>query len=173
MAPRPTDRPTGDDPLEDMTNLLAFPLGWIGWRFNAAGQLVEVRLWDEPPLAWPEDSSPPSRDLRERLSSYLKGHPVAFDCPLAPSGTTFQRQVWETLRQQVAWGRVLTYGELAGLSGYPRAARAVGTAMKLNPWPLVVPCHRVIAQGGPGGYFGRLDWKRFFLRLEGVCLPGG
>jgi methylated-DNA-[protein]-cysteine S-methyltransferase len=66
----------------------------------------------------------------------------------------FRRSVLETLRAQVPWGETVTYGELAALAGRPRAARAVGTVMASNPFPFVVPCHRVVASNGIGGYGG-------------------
>ncbi len=86
----------------------------------------------------------------------------------------FRRTVLETLRREVPWGETVTYGELAAMGGRPRAARAVGTAMASNPVPLVIPCHRVVASNGLGGYGGadgRPDLKRALLALEGVHVP--
>ena len=62
----------------------------------------------------------------------------------------FHRTVLETLRREVGWGEVVTYGELAALAGRPGAARAVGAAMATNPLPFVIPCHRVVASAGGG-----------------------
>ena len=78
----------------------------------------------------------------------------------------------ETLAREVGWGETVTYGELADLAGRPRAARAAGSAMRDNPLPFVIPCHRVVAAGGRiGGYGGgrnAVDLKRTLLAREGV-----
>jgi O-6-methylguanine DNA methyltransferase len=71
----------------------------------------------------------------------------------------------------VPYGEVRTYGWLAEKIGEPRAARGVGSALRGNPIPLVVPCHRIVAEGGGlGGFRAGLDWKRALLELEGVRL---
>jgi len=84
----------------------------------------------------------------------------------------FRRLVLETLAREVGWGETVTYGELAELAGRPGAARAVGGAMRANPVPFVIPCHRVVAAGGRiGGYGGGRDavgLKRSLLAREGV-----
>jgi methylated-DNA-[protein]-cysteine S-methyltransferase len=105
----------------------------------------------------------------QRLHSYFAGEPTSFaDVQLDLEGTTpFQRDAAEVLRS-VPWGEVVTYGELAELAGYPRAARAAGTFCAHNRFSLFLPCHRVVGAGGIGGY-GSLgvDYKRKLLRLEG------
>lgn len=85
--------------------------------------------------------------------------------------TPFQRRVYRALRT-VPRGRTVTYGELARRLGAPGAARAVAGAMARNPVPLVIPCHRVMAAGGLGGFSaaGGTDLKRRMLVLEGVAL---
>ena len=81
----------------------------------------------------------------------------------------------ETLVREVGWGETVSYGELAEMAGRPRAARAVGTAMRSNPLPFVIPCHRVVAAGGRiGGYGGgrnAVELKRALLAREGVTFP--
>lgn len=80
--------------------------------------------------------------------------------------TPFQRKVYAVLRKVPA-GKTITYGELAKRAGYPSAARAVGTAMKKNRLPLVIPCHRVLpAGGGLGEYSAGKQWKRWLLEWE-------
>jgi methylated-DNA-[protein]-cysteine S-methyltransferase len=76
----------------------------------------------------------------------------------------------EVLMGSVPPGNVITYGELAVLAGRAGAARAVGTAMSSNPVPIFVPCHRVVAAGGPGGFGSGLEHKRELLALEGYEL---
>ena len=82
--------------------------------------------------------------------------------------TPFQRNVYAVLRK-IPVGKTVTYGELAKRAGYLGAARAVGTAMKKNRLPLVIPCHRVIpASGGLGEYAAGKKWKRFLLAWEKI-----
>jgi methylated-DNA-[protein]-cysteine S-methyltransferase len=77
--------------------------------------------------------------------------------------------VLDTLVRDVPWGETVTYGELADMVGAPRAARAVGNVMAHNPVPIVIPCHRVVAAGGIGGYgVAGVETKRSLLALEGV-----
>ena len=106
--------------------------------------------------------------LADRLTRYFSGEPVAFDdVPLAAAWpTAFQEALADTLRA-VPRGEVVTYGELAALAGRPGAARAAGTFCALNPLPILVPCHRVVAANGIGGY-GSLgvEYKRRLLALE-------
>lgn len=80
--------------------------------------------------------------------------------------TDFQRRVYRAL-VRVPAGKVVSYGELARRAGFPKAARAVGTAMKKNRLPIAIPCHRVIkADGSLGQYGPGVDWKRKLLEQE-------
>lgn len=112
-----------------------------------------------------------SHPLAERLLAYFAGKRVDFgDIGLDLEWTTaFQRAVAETLRQ-VPYGEVVTYGELAALAGHPNAQRAAGSFCAGNRFPVLVPCHRVVAANGLGPY-GSLgtDYKRRLLALEGVA----
>jgi len=93
-------------------------------------------------------------DLRRRLERYCDGEACRFDDVSLeiPPGTEFQRRVMKVTRR-IPYGQTLSYGRLAEKAGYPRAARAVGTAMSSNSFPIIVPCHRVVASGGKmGGY---------------------
>ncbi|QDA32132.1 DUF1938 domain-containing protein [Thermococcus indicus] len=80
--------------------------------------------------------------------------------------TPFERRVYEWLTKNVKRGSVITYGGLAGAIG--TSPRAIGGAMRRNPYPIVVPCHRVVAHDGIGYYTPRLDEKVFLLEIEGV-----
>ncbi len=108
-------------------------------------------------------------DLPERLRRYARSERVAFPDALDLSAATpFQRAVWQATRQ-IPYGQTRSYGWLAARVGRPRAARAVGQAMAANPWPPIVPCHRVVASNGRlGGYGGGLDMKERLLLLEGA-----
>lgn len=108
-------------------------------------------------------------ELRRRLERYCLGERVDFDdIPLALPRTAFQERVLKCVRQ-VGYGRTISYGELAEKAGFPRAARAVGTVMSSNRFPIVVPCHRVVASGSkPGGYTSPqgISLKLKLLELE-------
>lgn len=103
--------------------------------------------------------------LQTQLRDYAAGHPITFDVVLDPVGTPFQQRVWAAMRQ-IPYGETRTYGQLAQAIGHPKAVRAVGQACHRNPYAPVVPCHRVVASNGLGGYYGGLDMKRFLLDFE-------
>jgi methylated-DNA-[protein]-cysteine S-methyltransferase len=106
-----------------------------------------------------------------QLRAYLADPTFCFGLPLRPAGTLFQRRVWEQI-SAIPTGAVHTYGQVA--KNLNNAPRAVGQACGSNPYPVVVPCHRVVATGGGLGGFARerggflLDVKRWLLRHEGI-----
>jgi O-6-methylguanine DNA methyltransferase len=91
----------------------------------------------------------------------------SFKIPLDISGTNFQLAIWKVIAGIPA-GKIMTYGELAKKAGYPGAARAAGSACGANPIPIVIPCHRVVAQNGLGGFGLDLALKRQWLAQEGI-----
>jgi len=100
------------------------------------------------------------------LDEYFAGRLFCFAVPLDLRGTTFQRQVWQSL-QNIPYGETISYSELARSLGRAKAARAVGGAVGSNPISIIVPCHRVIgANGTLTGYGGGLPIKRALLDLE-------
>ena len=109
------------------------------------------------------------QETLRRLLEHLAGHPQDLrGIPLDLSNLSpFQLKVAEVLRS-TAPGQTLTYGDLALLAGHPGAARAVGQAVKANPILILVPCHRVVAAKGPGGWsaFGSPEVKARLLELE-------
>jgi len=112
------------------------------------------------------------RETGAQLDAYFTGSLQAFDLPLRPVGTEFQREVWSTLAQ-IPYGQTWSYGDVARRIGKPQAVRAVGAANGRNPIPIVLPCHRVIgADGSLTGFGGGLPAKQYLLALEGA-LPGG
>lgn len=106
---------------------------------------------------------------KRQVLDYLKGASRRFELPLDLSnGTPFQRQVWRTL-QRVPYGKLRSYQWVAGRVGGPSHARAVGNAAGANPLPIIIPCHRIVAQDASlGGFSGGLPTKRKLLRLEGT-----
>lgn len=114
-----------------------------------------------------------------QLSAYLQGRRRSFELPIDWRLTSgVQRTVLMTLYDTVGSGETITYGELAVRSGAFDApaehhgARGVGTIMGSNPVPVLVPCHRVLAAVGLGGFGGGLAVKRWLLALEGAMTPG-
>jgi len=109
------------------------------------------------------------REAQAQLTSYLAGARRSFDLPLDLSqGTSFQRKVWQTLRR-ISYGRLRSYQWVALRVGGSQYARAVGNAVGTNPMPIVIPCHRIVAQDASlGGFSGGLPTKRNLLRLEGT-----
>jgi O-6-methylguanine DNA methyltransferase len=107
------------------------------------------------------------------LARFARGEAVdVATAPVALAGPPFFSKIWSALRG-VGRGEVCTYAHLARAARSPRAMRAVGQAMAKNPLPLVVPCHRVIADHARlGGYTGGTDRKRALLALEGVDVDG-
>jgi methylated-DNA-[protein]-cysteine S-methyltransferase len=109
---------------------------------------------------------PALRAAHAQLAGYFAGERTSFDLPLAPMGTAFQRAVWAAIGT-VAYGKTITYRELAARAGRPGSVRAAGTATGRNPWTIVVPCHRIIGSDGSlTGYAGGLPRKRALLALE-------
>lgn len=103
-----------------------------------------------------------------QLAEWCDGKRTAFELPLAPSGTPFQRKVWDALAA-IPYGEVRSYAEVAQAIGKPGASRAVGQANHANPVAPFVPCHRVVAADGSlGGYGGGLSLKARMLEMEGV-----
>jgi methylated-DNA-[protein]-cysteine S-methyltransferase len=100
-----------------------------------------------------------------QLSEYFDGTRTVFDVPLAPAGTSFQLAVWRQL-SLIPYGEVITYAQLAQRVERPKGFRAAGQANGRNPLAIIVPCHRVVASDGLGGYAGGLDVKRMLLALE-------
>ncbi|HAI32182.1 MULTISPECIES: methylated-DNA--[protein]-cysteine S-methyltransferase [unclassified Thalassospira] len=119
------------------------------------------------------ESTPVLEEAQKQLTAYFAGRLHSFDLPLAPDGTDFQKIVWQAMGK-IPMGQTATYKELAAMAGSPKAFQSVGTACGLNPIPIIIPCHRVLAAGDkPGGYSGHggLETKRALLKIEGVDLP--
>jgi methylated-DNA-[protein]-cysteine S-methyltransferase len=119
----------------------------------------------QPESSWKEDRAPLKETIRQ-LHAYFAGELENFDLQLAPEGTPFQLGVWRSLCD-IPYGETISYGELAGRIGNPKASRAVGLANGSNPIPIVIPCHRVIGSNGKlTGYGGGLPIKEKLLALE-------
>jgi len=130
---------------------------------------ADVILHQEFPSAR-RGSCPAIAELGQQVRTFLRGDAVDFSLEVLDFGVCnqFQRRVLPR-EARVPRGRVITYGRLARKIGFPGAARAVGNALARNPFPLIIPCHRCVREGGQlGGFRGGLDMKRALLEMEGV-----
>jgi methylated-DNA-[protein]-cysteine S-methyltransferase len=115
--------------------------------------------------------APAATEAGEQIREYAAGEREAFDLTLDWSGVeATHRRVLETLCEIAPYGVTVTYGELGKASGVDDP-REIGVLMATNPLPLVVPCHRVVAADGLGGFGGGLELKQRLLELEGVLPP--
>ena len=108
-----------------------------------------------------------NKQAEKELAAFLAGKIKKFTVALDIQATPFQRKVLKRV-SQIPYGQTMTYGQVAAAVGSPRAARAVGTANARNNLPLIIPCHRVVASNGIGGYGGSEELKRKLLEMEGA-----
>ena len=110
-------------------------------------------------------------DLPQRLKRYLSGEKIDFPDKLDLGGATpFRQRIWNVV-QTIPYGETRSYAWVAGQSGSPDSARAVGQAMAKNPLPIVIPCHRVISSNGSlRGYTGGLAMKKYLLDMEAASV---
>lgn len=111
---------------------------------------------------------PIAKEACRQLKSYIANSNFNFSVPIKTSGTPFQEKVWQALRKIPA-DQTVTYGKMA--QSLRTSARAIGNACRRNPAPIVVPCHRVVAKNGTGGYMGQrkgsaVEMKNWLLRHE-------
>lgn len=147
-------------------------LGWVGWSESDAGVRQATLPADDRDalrarLGADELGHGGDRPVGRLLVSFYAGEPVdLLSVSLDLTGQSeFQAAVRAVVRHIPA-GYTMTYGEVAAAAGNPGAARAVGQVMATNPVPPFVPCHRVTARGGPGGFGGGLALKQAMLALE-------
>ncbi len=144
---------------------VASPVG--RWGVEGTDRVV-TRVWmpSERPRASRGATPFAVAEAAHQLAEYFAGRRRAFAVTLDDvEATDFQLDVWRAL-SAIPYGEVRTYGDVARAVERPRAFRAVGQANHANPWPIIVPCHRVVATTGLGGYGGGLEVKRFLLDLE-------
>jgi methylated-DNA-[protein]-cysteine S-methyltransferase len=152
--------------LSDFQAIVAAPGFSVGIRCDE--DEIHALEYLEPGAAKEPESALAAEAVRQ-LQRYISGADFSFSLPLRPTGTTFQRRVWEQIAA-IPSHQTRTYGELA--KALHNAPRAVGQACGANRFPLVIPCHRVVATGGGLGGFARqrggflLDVKRWLLAHE-------
>ncbi|MBW6527106.1 methylated-DNA--[protein]-cysteine S-methyltransferase [Sphingomonas sp. RHCKR7] len=153
-------RTTMDSPVGTLT-LVASDEGLVAvlWPDDAPGRVRLAATEDRP-------DHPVLAGAVTQIGEYFAGERRAFDLPLAPSGSAFQRAVWAALAA-IPHGETRSYGEIARSIGRPTASRAVGAANARNPLSIVVPCHRVIGSSGTlTGFAGGLAAKQHLLTHE-------
>ena len=101
-----------------------------------------------------------------QIHAYFRGQRRRFDLPMHIPGTPFRQAVYSAVLA-LPYGSTATYGDIANLIGHPLAMRAVGTALRLCPLPVIIPCHRVVHKSSAkSAYRGGLDIKRYLLDME-------
>jgi len=141
------------------------PAGLVYFVFDESDQQLVSARFDPKDIEGPARKSSP---IHEAFAQYNGGMLDAFDgLNVLDAKSPFNVNVYAAMRQ-IPPGSVQTYGELAARSGYSRAARAVGTACGRNEIVIVIPCHRVVASNGVGGYGYGVDTKVKLLVHEGA-----
>lgn len=150
--------------------IVSAPFGGIGIR-TAAGSVREL-VYLPPHFGEKDAQDEAAEQAAAQVARYLRDAAFVFDLPLPEVGSAFQRKVWQAIAS-IPRGTVRTYGQVASHIG--SAPRAVGQACGANYYPLIIPCHRVTAAGGLGGFASHddengfhLSVKRWLLKHEGV-----
>ena len=129
------------------------------------GSITRV-TWTQLPKSYIQEETELILRCKKQLEEYFAGKRKTFDLPLAPKGTAFQQRVWKAL-QDIPYGELRTYQEIAFAVDNPKGCQAVGGANGKNPIAILIPCHRVIGKDGSmTGYSGGLEQKEKLLRLE-------
>ena len=163
--------------LSDMTQSLAeydvlydSPTGQLGICLDK-DSIIRID-WLEETVPGTSKSSPSNSHLKKKiilaLDNYFKSGLIGEEISLCPQGTAFQEKVWQALKT-IPYGSVKTYGDVA--KELHTSSRAVGQACRRNNIPLFIPCHRVVAAKGLGGFMGgyrHVERKRWLLKHEGV-----
>lgn len=171
------------DTSNPRTILFSTKLGWIALS-HSGGKIIRIKAGYDSELAaakaimdeldevqFVTRLNDEERQMRKDFKDYAAGEKLDFKHLRLELGdeTEFSREVLNQCRR-VGYGQTITYGQLAEKAGSPRGARAVGTCMRKNRYPLVIPCHRIVASSGIGGYSGPrgCEFKQKLLELEGV-----
>lgn len=146
---------------ENFSAVLALPFGKLGVR-TATGLITEL-CYLPPHFEAKAPIDAAASIVEEQVRRYCEDPAYVFDLPLREAGTEFQRKVWDAI-SSIPAGSMRTYGELAKYVG--SAPRAVGQACGANWFPVVIPCHRVTAAGGLGGFSNSDDPNGYLLGIK-------
>ena len=139
--------------------VIAAPFGRLGITLKN-GRLADIDFLSARfPLRAPQETV--ARRACRALKTYLHNPKTKFRLPLETGGSGFQRRVWQALRR-IPVGKVLSYGELA--RRLKTGPRAVGNACRANPIPIIIPCHRVVAANGKGGFMGKTAGRALAIK---------
>ena len=149
------------------------PTGLLGVCIDAES-ITEI-IWLEQDILATTETSPSKlinkklkKEIISALDDYFESGLIDSEISLCPDGTRFQKRVWQALKK-IPMGTVKTYGDVA--KELKTSSRAVGQACRRNNIPLFIPCHRVVAAQGIGGFMGgyrHVERKRWLLRHEGI-----
>ncbi|MGD6848535.1 methylated-DNA--[protein]-cysteine S-methyltransferase [Rossellomorea aquimaris] len=142
------------------------PIGMLELQADQS-HLILVQFLENDSRAVFHTENPILLRAQEQVTEFFKGERREFDLPLKIEGTSFQKDVWNTL-QQIPFGETRSYQDVAEAIQRPKAVRAVGQANKANRFPIIIPCHRVIGKNNTlTGYAGKqVDKKETLLLLE-------
>jgi methylated-DNA-[protein]-cysteine S-methyltransferase len=148
--------------------VVAAPFGAVG--VYVKGEQISIELLTEPHSPTPAQNKT-VQIIANQITAYFNNAKHDFNLPVTQHGTVYQQRVWQAIAA-IPCGRVLTYGDIAAQIG--SGPRAVANACGANSLPLIVPCHRVVAKGGLGGFMqGNKDGlkiKKWLLKHEGVSI---
>ncbi len=142
------------------------PLGLLKIVANQVA-LLSIQFVKSKKKGEQHSKNPIIESCKQQLEEYFAHQRSKFLLPLVKQGTPFQNKVWTHL-QKIPFGATQTYQQVAQAIAQAKAMRAVGTANGRNPWVIVVPCHRVVAKNGLGGYSCGLSKKKWLLKHEGI-----
>lgn len=142
-------------------------------RFKLETPIGSLRICEKQGLVVAVEFDQPDKELElkirsksvDQLRAYFAGERCELDLSISLSGTKFQLSVWKAI-SEIPFGKTVTYKQLAESVGKPKAVRAVANACGANPLPIIIPCHRVVASNGMGGYSGGLWRKEWLLAHE-------
>lgn len=150
--------------MEQFMFYYQYPAGFL--RIEGEGEELTSINFSEKPSKATGASSEILKQTITQLDEYFHGERKEFTLRIKPQGTDFQKKVWSAL-SKIPFGQTSTYGRIADEIGHKNAARAVGGACNRNPFPIIIPCHRVLgANGSLTGFGGGMDVKRQLLDLE-------
>ncbi|MFG6146860.1 methylated-DNA--[protein]-cysteine S-methyltransferase [Halobacillus sp. B23F22_1] len=150
------------------------PIGTLRIIGKNSGELVRIcltdSLWESYRSHYEKPALHPSlfQPLKKQLDEYFQGDRNSFSVQMNLTGTDFQKEVWNEVHA-IPYGETKSYAAIAERIYRPKAVRAVGNANRLNPIPILVPCHRVIGKNrSMTGYAGGVQMKQALLKLEGL-----
>lgn len=145
-------------------------IGTVSITEDGNGSITGVFLPSDNLPSMDQGETPALKEAAKQIEEYLSGKRTEFDLEMSYEVSDFRSKVMGEI-SKIPYGTVRTYGEVAEAIGRPGSSRAVGTACRENPLPILIPCHRVIpTTGGYGNYAGGTGLKRKLLNLEGVHL---